>query len=151
MSLPDNPYDAPIEQQRLEFPLHVKVIAAALGAIVVVGTAATLGAFLFGLLILIAGRSQPTPLTTVQWLESPLQKFIFGVGSIFIAVISFLLGSWSVRRIFKSQRLTAEVLYRQRKLKETVGQMHSAVMEQRVASKSHDAAVRDLDVIPHDS
>ena len=151
MSLPENPYDAPNEQQRLEFPLHVKVITAALGAIVVAGTAATLGAFLFGLLILVAGRSQPSPLATVQWLESPLQKFIFGIGSFFIAVISFLLGSWTVLRIVKSQRLTAEVLYRRQELKETVGKMHSAVIEQRVASKLQDAAVRDLDVIPDDS
>ena len=151
MTRPDNPYVAPIEQQGLEIPLHLKVVAGVVGTFVVAGTAMTLGAFLFGLLILIAGKSQPSPLAAVDWLESPLQKSIFGIGSIFIAITSFLLGSWTVLRIGKSQRLTAEVLYRRRELKETVGKMHSAVMEQRVASKPQDAAVRDLDVMPHDS
>jgi hypothetical protein len=151
MTRPDNPYVAPIEQQCLEIPLHLKVVAGVVGTFVVAGTAMTLGAFLFGLLILIAGKSQPSPLAAVDWLESPLQKSIFGIGSIFIAITSFLLGSWTVLRIGKTQRLTAEVLYRRRELQLTVSKMHSAVMERNVPSQMPDVAIPDSGAMPHDT
>lgn len=151
MTPPDNPYDAPLEEQSLRLPLQMKVIVGVVGAFVVAGTATTLGAFLFGLLILIAGKSQPSPLATVDWLESPLQKLIFGIGSIFIVVTSFLLGSWTVSRIVKSQRLTAEVLFRRRELQVTIGKMHSAVMEQRGTSQPREVAARNSGPIPHDT
>ena len=150
MTHPDNPYDAPLEDRSPALPLQMKVIVGVVGAFVVAGTATTLGAFLFGLLILIAGRSQPSPLATVDWLESQLQKLVFAFGSIFIAATSFLLGSWTVLRIVKSQRLTAEVLYRRRELQATVSMMHSAVMEQKSTSQPLKVATSGPASIPHE-
>ena len=86
----------------------------------------------------------------MDWFESPLQKIVFGIGSIFIAVTSFLLGSWTVLRIVKSQRLTAQVLFRRRELMAAVGAMHFAVKEKQVGVKPQDVPPSNPGAIPQE-
>lgn len=131
MTSSSNPYDAPLELHDVALPLRTKVFAGMVGAFVVAGAVITLGTFLFAVLILVAGQTQPTPLPQTAWLDSPLQKLILGFGSLFVLLISCALGSWVVYRIVKSQRLTAEVLFRRRELTAAVGEMQFAMQEKK--------------------
>ncbi len=136
MTRPDNPYDAPIELQDPAIPLRTKTLTILVGLFVAIGSLITLGAFLFAVLILVAGQTQPSPLPRTAWFDSPLQKMILGIGSIAVFLTSFALGTWVNCRIAKSQRLTAEVLFRRRELIAAVGEMQFAIHQNKLADKS---------------
>lgn len=129
-----NPYDAPPENQLPELPLRIKIIAACFGLFTMAGAAATLGTFLFGLLILIAGKTQPSPVSTDALIGSPLQMMVFGIGTFFLLMTSLAAGAWVVFRILKSQRMTADVLYRRQQLQVAVIELQAAVRDREITS-----------------
>jgi len=124
-----NPYDAPAENPLPELPLQTKIIAACFGVFITAGAAATLGTFLFGLLTLIAGKTEPSLLLTDALLETDLQKTVLGVGSVFLLITSFAAGGWVIFRILKSQRMTADVLHRRLQLQAAVVEMQWVVKD----------------------
>ncbi len=124
-----NPYDAPLENPLPELPLQTKIMAACFGIFSAVGAAVTLGTLLFGLLILIAGKTLPSPLSADALIGSPLQKMVLGIGGVFLLMTSFASGGWVVFRILKSQRMTANVLHRRHQLQAAVIEMQSALKD----------------------
>ncbi|MEJ7594200.1 MAG: hypothetical protein WKF77_21900 [Planctomycetaceae bacterium] len=93
------------------------------------------GVFLFALLVLNAGRTQPSPIGSAALLETSAQRLILTFGGILIAMLSFALAAYVVSRILKSQRLAAEVVFRRQKLQATVVEMQAAVLEQKNADR----------------
>jgi hypothetical protein len=68
-----NPYDAPPAGPQAELTLRSKIFAGAVGCFVLTGSAITMGIVLIAVLILNAGRTQPTPIPEVVDL-SPLSS-----------------------------------------------------------------------------
>ena len=124
-----NPYDAPVENRHQDLPLQTKIIAACFGIFATAGAAVTLGTFLFGLLILIAGKTEPSPLNADALIGSPLQRIVLGIGGVFLLLTSLAAGGWVVFRILKSQRMTVNVLHRRHQLQAAVAEMQSAMKD----------------------
>lgn len=124
-----NPYDAPQEHQKFDLPLRTRIVAVILGLFVFAGAGITMGIFLFATLVVSAGKMQPSPIEWKTLLESPSQRLILVFGGIFVVLSAGALAGWVFFRILKSQRMTAEVLFRRRELQAAVSKLHAAVME----------------------
>ena len=128
-----NPYDAGPEFRNAAVSWWTRFVAGVVGLIVLLGASSTLGVFLFALLVLNAGRSQPSPIGSAALVETSAQRLILTFGGILVAMLSFALAAYVVSRILKSQRLAAEVVFRRQELQATVAEMQAAVLEQKNA------------------
>ncbi|MEZ6035370.1 MAG: hypothetical protein R3C17_19930 [Planctomycetaceae bacterium] len=126
-----NPYDAPPAGPQVELSLRSKIFAGAVGCFVLTGSAITMGIVLIAVLILNAGRTQPTPIQDSKLLDAPSQKTILFLGAPLIVLVSFTLAGWVIFRILKSQQRTAEAQFRRIELQDAVLRMHSEVRAKR--------------------
>ena len=131
MPVESNPYHSGSETVCPVVPFWTRVVTGAVGLVVFFGASSTLGIFLFALLVLNAGRTQPSPIGSSSLLETSAQRLILTFGGTLIALLSFALAAYVVSRILRSQRLTAEVVFRRQALQATVDEMHAAVLEQK--------------------
>ncbi|MBC7964710.1 MAG: hypothetical protein H7Z17_02195 [Fuerstia sp.] len=131
MPVESNPYHSDPETICPVVPFWNRVVAGAVGLVVFLGASSTLGIFLFALLVLNAGRTQPSPIGSSALLETSAQRLILTFGATLVALLSFALAAFVVSRILRSQRLTAEVVFRRQALQATVDEMHAAVLEQQ--------------------
>lgn len=131
MPVETNPYQAGPENACPVVPFWTRAVAGAVGLVVFLGASSTLGVFLFALLVLTAGRTQPSPIGPAALLETSAQRLILAFGATLVVALSFTLAAHVVLRILRSQRLTAEVVFRRQALQAAVHEMHAAVMEQK--------------------
>lgn len=131
MPVETNPYHSGPENVCPVVPFWTRVVAVAVGLVVFLGASSTLGIFLFALLVLNAGRTQPSPIGSAALLETSAQRLILTFGGTLVALLSFALAAYVVSRILRSQRLTAELVFRRQALQATVDEMHAAVLEQK--------------------
>ena len=137
MPVEANPYhsDSDSESVRPVVPFWTRVVAGAVGLVVFLGASSTLGIFLFALLVLSAGRTQPSPIGSAALLATSAQRLILTLGGTLVTLLSFALAAYVVSRILRSQRLTAELVFRRQALQATVNEMHAAVLEQKNAER----------------
>lgn len=139
MTAESNPYQVGPESEFPHVSLWKKVVAGLVGIAVLLGSATTLGIFLFAMLVLNAGKAYPSPIVSAALLENSSQKLIFIAGGIIIGLVSIALSIYVVARILKSQRLAADVVFRRQELQSTISEMQTAVHNQKKKSTtSHD-------------
>ena len=134
------PYDVETDVNLPALSLWTRVIAGFVGVLVLLGSAMTLGFFLFALLVITAGRKQPSPLEISALLQSQQQRIILTTGGTLTLGLSILLASYVVSRILRSQRLVADVTFRRQELQAIVGQMQSAVRDRKQKATQQETA-----------
>lgn len=101
-----NPYDSPQMASHVPLTLRQKLLATAIGIVVLLSSAATMTAFLFGMLIGVFGDRMPTPKRISALFTGEMLRMTT-IGGAIIAVIAVFLGIYSMFRILKVQAALA--------------------------------------------
>ena len=121
MSNESNPYDASYDEiHKLTF--RQRLLAVAVGGLVVVASIVIMLALLFGILVAIEGRRTPAPISFSALMASPLGRF-FTLGSFAILPIALLFGVFSTWRVLRVQRNLLETRMRRDDLKQQLASL----------------------------
>ncbi len=115
MSNASNPYDSSSSQDQRPLSFKQWGLSFAVGFVVIVSSAFTMLAFLFGTLIAFAGKDQPSPLDFATLIAGPFGKY-FKIGVVGIVPVSLMLGLYSVGRIIRVQKNLLEASTRRHDL-----------------------------------
>ncbi len=102
-----NPYDSSHESLQVPLARGQKLLAVAIGGIVFLSSAATMSAFLFGMLIGVFSERMPTPPRISGLFTGSMLRLTMS-GGLMIAVIAVCLGCYSMCRVLKVQRSLME-------------------------------------------
>lgn len=98
-----NPYDSSPASSLIPLTRGQKLLAVAIGGIVLLSSAATMSAFLFGMLVGVFSDLMPTPPRISALFTSPMLR-LTTIGGGVIAAIAVFLGFYSMCRVLKVQR-----------------------------------------------
>lgn len=124
---PDDPWQAPqhdVAAARL--PWLNRLLAAAVGVIVTLSAAATLVAFLFGLLVALFGQNQPGQLDPWQTISQGSGRWLFLAGIALTACASLFLGVFAWLKILAVWQRQQLHLQRRQQLQHAVGHYRQA-------------------------
>ncbi len=98
-----NPYHVEQPMELIRPSLVQRFLPIVAGGVVVVATAVTMLAFLFGLLVATAGKSAPSPLNFSAVADSSIGR-VFRWGALAVVPISLMMGGYLTARILRVQR-----------------------------------------------
>lgn len=138
-SVLSDPYQTPTDvPEEAGISLVRKLAAAALGVVVAIAAAATLSAFLFGLLVAVGGQFQTAPVDLSGFSDSTFGVPLAAAGLVAIAVVSILLGFYSATKVLRTSRRALLCEYRRRQLNDMVRDYrdHKARTQRRATDSS---------------
>ena len=103
MTSDPNPYDSSQISSLVPLTRGQKLLAAAIGGIVLLSSAATMSAFLFGMLIGVFRDRMPTPLRISALFTGSMLR-LTTIGGGVVVVIAVFLGLYSMFRVLKVQQ-----------------------------------------------
>ena len=98
-----NPYDSSPASSLVPLTRGQRLLAVAIGGIVLLSSAATMSAFLFGMLVGVFSDRMPTPPRISALFTGPMLR-LTTIGGVVIAAIAVFLGFYSMCRVLKVQR-----------------------------------------------
>ena len=98
-----NPYDSSQISSLVPVTRGQKLLAVAIGGIVMLSSAVTMSAFLFGMLIGVFRDRMPTPLRISALFTGSMLR-LTTTGGVIVAVIAVCLGFYSMLRVLRVQR-----------------------------------------------